>query len=50
MSDSNEFKARFIVMWNGNEDSEGLKECFEKGEVIEGIGGNEGQIVGIQPT
>ena len=24
-------------MWNGNEDEEGLKEGFEKGEVIEDI-------------
>ena len=37
-------------MWNGNEDSEGLKEGFEKGEVIEGIRGNGSQIVGIQMT
>ena len=37
-------------MWNGNEDSEGLKEGFEKGEVIEHIRGDGGQIVGIQPT
>ena len=27
-------------MWNGNEDEEGLKEVFEKGEVIESIRGN----------
>ena len=32
-------------MWNGNEDEEGLKEIFEKGEVIEGIKGNGCQIV-----
>ena len=37
-------------MWNGNEDEEGLKERFEKGEVIEGIRGNGGQFVGIQIT
>ena len=35
-------------MWNGNEDEEGLKEVFEKGEMIEGIRVNEGQFVGIQ--
>ena len=35
-------------MWNGNEDSEGLKEGFEKSEVIEGIRGNGGQLVGMQ--
>ena len=35
-------------MWNGNEDEEGLKECFEKGEVIEGIRRNGGQFVGVQ--
>ena len=50
MSDSNEFELKFIVMWNGNEDEEGLKEGFEKGEVIEGIRGNGGQFVGIQIT
>ena len=49
LSDSNEFEWRSIVMWNGNEDSEGLKS-FEKGEVIEGIRGNGGQFVGIQIT
>ena len=32
-------------MWNVNEDSEGLKEGLEKGEVIEGIRGNGGQFV-----
>ena len=37
-------------MWNGNEDEEGLKEVFEKGEVIEGIRVNGGQFVGIQIT
>ena len=37
-------------MWNGNEDSEGLKESSEKGEVIEGIKGNGGQFVGMQRT
>ena len=50
MSDSNEFEPRSIVMWNGNEDSERLKEGFEKGEVIEGTRGNGGQLVGIQMT
>ena len=39
-----------IVMWNGNEDEEGLKEGFEKGEVIEGIRVNGGEFVGIQIT
>ena len=37
-------------MWNGNEDEEGLKEVFEKGEVIEGIRGNRSEFVGIQRT
>ena len=37
-------------MWNGNEDEEGLKEVFEKGEVIEGTRVNRGQFVGIQIT
>ena len=37
-------------MWNGNEDEEGLKEVFEKGEVIEGIRWNGGQFVAIQRT
>ena len=37
-------------MWNGNEDEEGLKEIFEKCEVIEGIRVNEDQFVGIQIT
>ena len=37
-------------MWNGNEDDEGLKEVFEKGEVIEDIRGNGGQFVRIQRT
>ena len=50
MSDSNEFDSRSIVMWNGNEDEEGLKEDFEKGEVIECIRGNGGQFVGMQIT
>ena len=36
------------MMWNGNEDEEGLKEGFEKGEVIESIRGNGGEFVGIQ--
>ena len=35
-------------MWNGNEDEEGLKEVFEKCEVIESIRVNGGEIVGIQ--
>ena len=39
-----------IVMWNGNEDEEELKEVFEKGEVIEGIRVNGGQIVEMQIT
>ena len=50
LSDSNEFELRSIVMWNGNEDEEGLKEGFEKDEMIEGIRGNGGQFVGIQMT
>ena len=33
-SDSNEFKTRSIVMWNGNEDEEGLKEFCEEAELI----------------
>ena len=37
-------------MWNGNEDEEGLKEVFEKGEVIEGIRGNGGEFVVRQRT
>ena len=37
-------------MWNGNEDEEGLKEGFEKGEVIEGIRVNGGEFVGVQIT
>ena len=37
-------------MWNGNEDEEGLKEVFEKGEAIEGIRGNGCQFIGIQRT
>ena len=48
MSDSNEFESSRIVIWNGNEDEEGLKEEFEKCEMSEGIRGNGGQIVGIQ--
>ena len=44
------FELRYIVMWNGNEDEEGLKEGFEKGEVIEGIRVNGGEFVGIQIT
>ena len=35
-------------MWNGNEDEEGLKEVFEKGEAIEGIGMNGGEFVGTK--
>ena len=50
MSDSNKFELRFIVTWNVNEDEEGLKEGFEKGEMIEGIRGNGGQFVVIQIT
>ena len=50
LSDSNEFERMFIVMWNINEDEEGLKEEFEKGEVIEGIRGKGSQTVGVQPT
>ena len=37
-------------MWNGNEDEEGLKEGFEKGEVIESIRVNGGENVGMQIT
>ena len=37
-------------MWNGNEDEEGLKEGFEKGEVIEGVRVNGGEFVGTQIT
>ena len=37
-------------MWNENDNSEGLKEGFEKGEVIEGIRVNGGQFVRIQIT
>ena len=37
-------------MWNGNENEEGLKEGFEKGEVIEGIRGTGGEFVVIQIT
>ena len=37
-------------MWNGNEDEKGLKEGFEKCEVIESIRGNGGEFVGIQIT
>ena len=37
-------------MWNGNEDEEGLKEGFEKDEVIEGIRENGGEFVGTQIT
>ena len=39
---------KVLVMWNGNENEEGLKEGFETGEVIEGIRGNGGEFVGIQ--
>ncbi len=41
---------RFIVMWNGNMDWEGLKEGCEKCEVIENIRVNKGETVGIQST
>ena len=34
------------MTWSGNKDEEGLKEDYEKGEVIEGIMGNGGQIIG----
>ena len=34
-------------MWNGNEDEEGLKKVFEKGEVIESIRVNGGEFVVI---
>ena len=37
-------------MLNGNENEEGLKEVFEKGEVIEGIRVNGSEIVGMQIT
>ena len=37
-------------MWNGNEDEEGLKEVFEKAELIEGIRRNGDEFVGIQIT
>jgi len=37
-------------MWNGNEDEEGLKEGFEKYEVIEDIRGNGGEFVVTQIT
>ena len=50
MSDFNEFDRRLTVMWNGNEDEEGLKEEFEKGEVIEDIRVNGGEFVGMQRT
>ena len=32
-------------MWNGNEDEDGLKEFFEKGEVIEIFRANGGESV-----
>ena len=48
MNDFNEFNSMSIVMWNGNEDSEGLKEDCKKSEVIEGIRENGGQFVGMQ--
>ena len=50
MSDCNEFERRSIVMWNGNEDGEGLKEVFEKCEVIESIRRNGCECVGKQGT
>ena len=37
-------------MCNGNEDEEGSKEGFEKGEMIEGIRVNGGEFVVIQRT
>ena len=37
-------------MRNKNEDEEGLKEGFEKGEVIEDIKGNGGEFAGMQST
>ena len=37
-------------MWNGNEDEEGLKERFEKGDIIEDIRVNGGQSVGMKRT
>ena len=37
-------------MWNGNEDEEELKEINEKGEVIEGIRVNGGELDRIQIT
>ena len=37
-------------MWNGNEDEEGLKEVFEKGEMIESTRVNGGEFVGMQIT
>ena len=37
-------------MWNGDEDEEGLKEGFEKGEIIEGIRMNGCEFVGTQIT
>ena len=36
------------MMWNGNEDEEGLKEGFEKCEVIESIRVNGGEFVEFQ--
>ena len=44
------FERRSIVMWNGNEDEERLKEGFEKGEIIKGVRGNGGEFVGIQSS
>ena len=38
------------MLWNGNENEEGLKEVFEKGEMIESIRVNRGEFVGIQRT
>ena len=37
-------------MWNGNEDEEGLKEGFEKCEMIESIRVNGGEFVFIKRT
>ena len=49
-SDFNELWSRLIVTWSGNEDEEGLKKCYEKGEVIEGVRRNRGEFVATQIT
>ena len=49
LNDSNEFELRSIMIWNGNEDEEGLKEVFEKGEAIEDIRVNGSQSVVVEP-